>query len=93
MGTLVRRWRGETWTALLTREAYGLHFSVGAEGRMPTDAEVDEAMHGYAFTLEQPLTEATAAHQAMGAINPHVRHFMPERAARRMFDLATTGGR
>jgi len=86
MGALVRRWRGDTWQALLTREPYGLHFSVSGQGREPNSAEVDEAMHGYPALRE--LVEITAAHRAIGTLNPFVRHFVPTHQARRYFELA-----
>lgn len=87
--SFVGRWRGETWQALLTRDHNGYHFSVSAQGRLPTDEEVERARG--TDTRLSGLVECTAAHQALGAINPFVRHFVPEKQAQRMFDRATTG--
>lgn len=86
----VARWHGDTWHALLTRERYGLHFSVACQGRLPTDEEVDAAFAGYRFGLwvEEHLTEVTRAHQALGALNPYVRHFVPDEQAVKMFARA-----
>lgn len=84
--TLVHRWRGSTWTAILTREPYGLHFSVGGRGRPPTDAEVDAAFIGYRVGLwpEEHLTEVTSAWARLGQVNPYVRQFVPDVEAARM---------
>ena len=87
--SLVGRWRGDTWQALLTRERYGWHFSVSGDGQPPTDDEVKRA-RGTDPRLAD-LVEITAAHQAIGTLNPFVRHFVPEREAMRMFTRATTG--
>jgi hypothetical protein len=70
---LLGRWHGHTWTALVTREPYGLHFSVGALGRPPSDAEIDEARDAYAGIL--PSVEITDWWQRNGRINPWVRHY------------------
>jgi len=87
MGAFVGRWRGATWQALLSRERYGLHFSVSAQGREPTAAEIASAMHGRPDLLE--LIEVTPAHRALGSLNPYVRHFVPASEAQRMFDRVT----
>jgi hypothetical protein len=86
----VAKWQGETWQALLTRERYGLHFSVSGQGRPPTDEEVDAAFAGYRYGLwvEEHLTEATSAHLALGSANPFVRHFVPDEAAAELFRRA-----
>jgi hypothetical protein len=86
----VAKWRGTGWQALLTRERYGLHFSVSGQGRLPTDEEVDAAFRGYRCGLwvEDHLTEVTSAHQILGAVNPYVRHFVPDEQAQFMFDRA-----
>jgi hypothetical protein len=87
--TFIGRWRGETWQALLSRERYGLHFSVSAQGRDPDAAEIERAMRGRPELRE--LVEVTEAHRVLGAVNPYVRHFVPAEQARRMFTKATTG--
>jgi hypothetical protein len=86
----IAKWQGPTWQALLTRERYGLHFSVSGQGRAPTDEEVDAAFAGYRFGLwvEEHLTEVTSAHQALGALNLYVRHFVPDEQATEMFRRA-----
>jgi hypothetical protein len=86
----VAQWQGATWQALLTRERYGLHFSVSGVGRLPTDAEIDAAFAGYRFGLwvEEHLSEVTTAHQILGTANPYVRHFVPDEQARAMFERA-----
>lgn len=71
--TLVDRWRGATWTAMLTREPYGPHFSVGAVGRAPTDAEVEEAREAWPGIL--PSAEITDWWRRNGQVNPWVRHY------------------
>jgi|tagenome__1003787_1003787.scaffolds.fasta_scaffold19899636_1 hypothetical protein len=87
---LIHRWAGDGWTAMLTRERYGLHFSVGATGRPPTDAEVAEARQAYRAGqwVEQPLVEITRAHHVLGTLNPWVRHYVPEGEAARMYERA-----
>lgn len=87
--SFVGRWRGETWQALLSRESYGLHFSVSAPGRDANDDEVERAMRGRPELRE--LVEITEAHRALHAINTYVRHFVPAKEAQRMFTRATTG--
>lgn len=86
MGELIHRWRGSTWTAMLTREVYGLHFSVGAIGRMPTDKECDAAFARYKAGLwvEDHMTEVTTWWHSRGSINPWVRHFVPDEEAQRV---------
>jgi hypothetical protein len=81
----IASWRGPLWQAMLTRERYGLHFSVSGRGRLPTDDEVDAAFAGYRFGLwvEEHMQEVTTAHQKLGAINPYVRHFVPDDEAER----------
>lgn len=80
----MRKWRGgigEDWQALLTRESYGLHFSVSARGRKPTDAEVDRAFATYKFGLwvDEHMEEVTTWWIATGrSLNPYVRHFVPD---------------
>lgn len=90
--TLIHAWTNGTYTARLSRERYGQHFSVGTTDgdRLPTDAECDSAFAGWKLGLwiEDHLTEVTSAHQALGALNPFVRHFVPDEAARRMFVMA-----
>jgi hypothetical protein len=78
------------WQAMLTRERYGLHFSVSGQGRDATDAEVDAAFAAYKFGLwiEEHMTEVTSAHRAIGAANPYVRHFVPDAEAERYFRRA-----
>jgi hypothetical protein len=80
MSRLVAKYHGETWQAIITREPYGLHFSVSGKGRPPSDAEVDQAFAAYKWGLwvEDHMEEVTSAHLAMGAINPYVRHFVPD---------------
>jgi hypothetical protein len=75
------RWRGETWQALVSREPYGLHFSVSGKGREPTDEEVEAARDAYAGIL--PSAEVTELHRAAGALNPYVRHFVSPEEVRR----------
>ena len=86
----VAKWHGAEWQALLTRERYGLHFSVSGQGRPPTDEEVDAAFAGYRLGLwiEEHMTEVTAAHRALGTLNPYVRHFVPDEQAVKMFARA-----
>jgi len=81
---IIHRWRGPTWTAMLTRMPYGLHFSVGGAGRLPTDAEVDAAFAGYKFGLwvEEHLIEITELRAELGEqVNPWVRQFVPDQQA------------
>jgi hypothetical protein len=91
VGILIYRWKGATWTALLSLEPYGLHFSVGGQlTRDPTDEEVKAAKLAYRSGQweTQRLVEVTAAHRKLGAINPHVRHFVPQGQAARIFERA-----
>jgi hypothetical protein len=90
MTMMVRRWHGETWTALLSQERYGLHFSVGGQGREPTDQEVQEARRACpsSYRSRLPITEVTSAHRRLGAINPHVRHYVPPGQAARFYERA-----
>lgn len=87
---LIAAYQGETWQAMITRERYGLHFSVSGRGRPPSDAEVDAAFAGHKLGLwiEEHLTEVTSAHLALGAANPYVRHFVPDAEAVRYFSAA-----
>jgi len=73
MSDLVERWHGGKWMALVTREPYGLHFSVSARGRPPTDEEVQRARDAYPGIL--PSAEFTDWWRAHGQVNPYVRHF------------------
>lgn len=83
------RWRGDTWQAMLTRERYGLHLSVSAQGRLATDEECEQARASSRHRLEvKDLIEVTRAHQMLGALNPYVRHFVPAEQAARMFARA-----
>jgi hypothetical protein len=77
MTMMVRRWHGETWTALLSQERYGLHFSVGGQGREPTDQEVQEARRACPSSYRSRLP-----------INPHVRHYVPPGQAARFYERA-----
>jgi hypothetical protein len=70
---LLATWRGPTWQAMVSREPYGLHFSVSARRRVPTDAEVEQARDAYAGIL--PEAEITDWWRQRGSINPWVRHF------------------
>ena len=99
MGSLIAKWKGETWTAMLTREVYGLHFSVsgweespGVMSRLPTDAECAHAQISYRhglWTQGQHMHEVTSALEALGwKVNPHVRQFVPAEHAARLFELA-----
>lgn len=77
----MERWHSKSWTALVSHEPYGLHFSVGAVGRPPTDAEVQRARDAYAGIL--PSAEFTEWWQRNGQVNPWVRHFAsPDHVAR-----------
>lgn len=66
-------WRGPTWQAMVSHEPYGLHFSVSARRRPPTDDEVEQARDAYAGIL--PSAEITDWWQRHGQVNPWVRHF------------------
>ena len=100
MGQLIAKWEGETWTAMLSRERYGLHFSVcGWEhgphmgARLPTDEECAHAQIGYRhglWALGLQMQEVTSAMEALGwKVNPDVRQFVPSDHAARIFELAT----
>lgn len=81
------KWRGATWTAMLTDEEYGPHFSVGAEGRKPTDDEVSRAFVAHEkgeWAGGHRMTEVTSWWSRHGQVNPYVRHFVPERQANRV---------
>jgi hypothetical protein len=80
---LMERWHGKSWTALLTHEPYGLHFSVGAVGRPPTDAEVAEAADAYQGGIV-PSAEITDWWQRNGQVNPWVRHYASAPYAERL---------
>jgi hypothetical protein len=70
---LLATWRGPTWQAMVSREPYGLHFSVSGRRRTPTDEEVDQARDAYAGIL--PSAEITEWWRQRGQVNPWVRHF------------------
>ena len=105
MGQLVAKWKGVApgggpWTAMLTRERYGLHFSVhgwdeatGVMARVPTDAECAHAQISYKHGLWATglqLQEVTSALESLGwKVNPHVRQFVPAEHASRLFELAS----
>jgi hypothetical protein len=77
------RWHSGAWTGLLTAERYGLHFSVSALGRQATDEEVAEAKARCPEDVSG-LVEITREHNRLGALNPYVRHFVPESEAQRL---------
>jgi hypothetical protein len=78
-----RSWRGEGWSALLTYEPHGLHFSVGGVGQAPTDEQVQAAILGHEGGRWMPssptekLMEITKLRAELGdQVNPWVRQFV-----------------
>ena len=82
----LQRWRdptGQRWTAMLTYEPTGLHFSVQGNGRRPTDEEVEEAILGYENGTWMPsrpeakLKEVSKLRDELGeTVNPWVRQYV-----------------
>ena len=102
MGQLVARWKGvtdgERWTAMLSEERYGLHFSVHGwtendAGRTPTDRECAAAQIGYRhgmWATGLQMQEVTSALRTLGwTSNPWVRQFVPAQHAARLFELTS----
>jgi hypothetical protein len=83
MSEVLKRWHSRDWTAMVSREPYGLHFSVSGRLRVPTDDQVDAARNRYPGIL--PSAEITEWWSRRGQVNPYVRHFVsPDQADRLM---------
>lgn len=88
----VQRWRdptGQRWTAMLTREPTGLHFSVQGNGQRPSDDEIEEAIRAHedgAWMPSKPqakLLEISELRDELGeTVNPCVRQFVSPLAYR-----------
>lgn len=68
---------------MLTKDRKGLHFSVQANGRRPTDAEVDEAIRAHEggrwvpTSASEKLMDITPLRDELGdTVNPWVRQFV-----------------
>jgi hypothetical protein len=82
---LLARGRGATWSVLLSREPYGLHFSVSGPRRKPTNREVDAARDSLLSGGHDvsDLIEVTTELERLGwRVNPYVRHWLPREHAR-----------
>lgn len=65
------RWHGEGWQALVSREPYGFHLSVSAQGRKPTDQECAAAVFNAPEQFSGDFEETPGP-----GLNPYVRHFI-----------------